>query len=449
MKIKFTKRTGIYIAATLAILIFFACSAARPLHNKQVNQADSTSSTYELQESSTTASGSSSKSENSSSSNISSQSEHSSSAGTLSSGQASNQVTTQPASKAAASGHYIVGYYTSWARNSGYTPDKINAFKLTHINYAFAGISSDLKLTLMNASTDIKNIQGLNNLKKKNPSLKIIISVGGWDESKRFSDAALTESSRETFAQSCLDFILKYKLDGVDLDWEYPVSGGIAGTVHRAQDKQNYTKLIRAIRQKLNTQNARDGKKYYVTLTGAPDNSFIKNTEPTALLPLIDYLFIMAYDMNGPWDQTSGYNAPLYSSTTNKFNVNQGIKNYLNAGFPAKKLVLGMPFYGYSYAVVGANNKGLNNVFTSAKSISYDSIASRYLNNSAYQSCYDETAMVPYLFGNNTFISYEDSASIAKKAKLAKKYGLAGVGAWELALDKNGTLLSSAYKALN
>jgi chitinase len=342
--------------------------------------------------------------------------------------------------------NYIVGYYTAWSRNSGFTPDKINVSKLTHINYAFADISSGLQVVMDEPNTDLRNLSDLKNLKKKNSALKIIISVGGWDNSQRFSDAAATGSSRETFAQSCLNFVLNNGLDGVDLDWEYPVSGGLTGNTHRPQDKQNYTMLAQAIRQKLNMQTARDGKQYFLTITGAPDKGFLNSIEPAALLSYTDYLFIMGYDMHGPWEDYADYNAPLYSS--DKININQGIANYINAGVSAKKLVLGMPFYGYLYQVTKTSSNGFKSPFTSSKSISYDTVVSQYLNHSGYAAYYDSTAMVPYLFGGNTFISYENPNSIAKKAGLARKYGLAGVGAWELAFDKSSALLSSAYAAL-
>lgn len=341
----------------------------------------------------------------------------------------------------------VVGYYTSWARSSGFTPDKINTSKLTHINYAFADISSGLKLVMDDPITDTANLEGLRNLKKRNSSLKIIISVGGWDNSARFSDAAATQSSRETFAQSCLDFLLKYGLDGVDLDWEYPVSGGLSGNAHRADDKQNYTKLVQQIRQKLNARSSFDGKRYYLTATGATDNGYIRNIELTSVLASVDYLFIMGYDMHGPWDDHTGFNAPLYSSDA--VSVNQGILNYLNTGASAKKLVLGMPFYGYLYQGASAENNGLNSIFSSSKSVGFDAVVSNYLNNSVYHSYFDNTACAPYLYGSSTFISYEDAGSIAQKAGLAKRYGLAGVGIWELSFDRNSVLLNSVYGALN
>lgn len=346
---------------------------------------------------------------------------------------------------------YEVGYYTSWSRYSGFTPLMISAGKLTHIHYAFADINTAYQVVMSDSNVDLKNFQDFQTLKAKYPGLKTIISVGGWDNSQRFSDAAATSASREVFAQSCVDFILKYGFDGVDLDWEYPVSGGATGMVHRTQDKQNFTLLIQAIRQKLNDQTAKDSKHYTLTITGAPDQSFINKIELTSLLPSIDYLFIMGYDIHGPWDDYSDFNAPLYAPTEYspqyKMSENQGILNYINAGASPKKLVLGMPFYGYCYQGVSSANNGLYSTFTSAKAIGYDAVVSGYLNKAGYTYFYHTTANEPYIYGNHTFISYENPQSIAKKSALAKKYGLLGVGAWELSFDRSGTLLTSMFKA--
>jgi chitinase len=88
----------------------------------------------------------------------------------------------------------MVGYYAAWAAYSGYTPDKLDASKLTHINYAFANIGSDLKIALGYADVDPSNISKLNALKQTYPNLKTLISVGGWSWSDKFSDVALTET---------------------------------------------------------------------------------------------------------------------------------------------------------------------------------------------------------------------------------------------------------------
>lgn len=347
----------------------------------------------------------------------------------------------------------VVGYYTGWSAYQGYTPSKVPAQYLTHLNYAFAKIDPKTKqIALADPTQDRTNFAALRKLKKSNPHLKTLISVGGWDYSTYFSDVAASASSREAFAQSCVDFILEHGFDGVDLDWEYPVSGGAVGNSNRPQDKANFTLLLRAIRAKLDAQGKKDGRTYYLTIAGAANTSYLSKIEPQAVAGIVDYIFVMTYDMHGPWDQYADFNAPLYtpseSSPQYKNSVYDGIQAYLGKGVPASKLVLGMPFYGYLYQGVDSTNGGLYSRFSSAKAVTYDTVRGAYLSNSAYTKHRHATAQVPYLSGNGLFLSYEDPASIAAKAALAKSLNLAGAGAWSLAQDTSGALLKSAYQAL-
>jgi len=90
-------------------------------------------------------------------------------------------------------------------------------------------------------------------LKSQNRHLKTLISVGGWTLSQRFSDIALTDESRLKFAKSAVTFMQKYQFDGIDIDWEYPVSGGEPGNRYRPEDGDNYVKLVKEVRSQLNT----------------------------------------------------------------------------------------------------------------------------------------------------------------------------------------------------
>lgn len=334
----------------------------------------------------------------------------------------------------------VVGYYAAWAGQQGYGPDQLPAEQLDQVNYAFAEIENG-RAVLTSPDRDRNNLQGLTALRKRNPDLKIVLSLGGWDGSNGFSDAASTATRRETFAQSCLELLLAHDLDGVDLDWEYPVSGG-SGT-HRPQDKENFTLLLKAIRQKLDQQGRRDGRDYRLSIAGAAGMGYLNCIEPQAVAETVDHIFIMAYDFHGPWDRRADFNAPVYAG--GRGGVDAAVSDWLSRGVAAEKLVLGMPMYGYIYQGCA----GPGGSFASARSVSYDAVRQEYLTNSAFRRLRHSQADVPYLLGNGAFLSYDDEASIAAKASLAKERGLGGFGFWELSQDRTGALLKSAAAAWN
>lgn len=351
----------------------------------------------------------------------------------------------------APSGRIILGYYASWATYSGYTPNQIPATRLTHIAYAFAKIGSDLRIALGDPAVDPGNLAALVKLKNSNPNLKILISVGGWNDSGRFSDVALTDANRTTFADSVVAFIKKYGLDGVDIDWEYPVSGGQATNTKRLEDKQNFTLLLARLRERLNQQGAKDGRHYWLTIAGSAGSYYAKNVELSKIHRYLDYALVMTYDINGPWDGYTGFNAPLYPAdgptAYYRWSVDSAINMYLSSGFPASKLVMGIPFYGYVFKEVNAANNGLFQTFSSGVPAPYDIIQSQYAVNPAF-AAYNSVAVAPWLFDGNTFVSYDNADSIVQKGQYIKSRKLAGAGIWELSQNKSGTLLDIIYQAL-
>lgn len=340
-----------------------------------------------------------------------------------------------------AAGRHVVGYYASYARSSGFTPLNVDAGKLTHLSYAFATIDGNGEIALPSPSMDRQNFADLRTLKQQYPQLVTLISVGGWDYSGNFSVAAATSASRKAFAESCVNFILTHGFDGVDLDWEFP----------SATEAKNYTLLLQAVRNALDRQSAKDGKRYYLTMAWSASPGMLGNLQPAKVASIVDYIFLMGYDLHGPWDSYADLNAPLYQtddSPNYQLSLDGSIRAYRNAGIPARKIVLGMPFYGYRYEVDDDSNDGLYSTFSSGSSISFNKISS-LLSEGSFFELFHDSARVPYLFDGSTFITYDDEDSIAEKVQLARSYGLRGIGAWELSQDRSASLLTSAYYALN
>ena len=276
----------------------------------------------------------------------------------------------------------MVGYYGGWAAYSGFTPDKIIASGLTVLNYAFATVGTDLKLVVNDSDIDYSNFSKLRALKNAYPSLKTVISVGGWDGSRRFSDAALTDASRTAFADSVVGFIKANGFDGVDIDWEYPTGGGLATNISRSVDKTNFGLLLKILRAKLDRQGIADDKHYILSFAGEANGSYATGIGISNIAQYVDYGMIMTYDIHGNWDAYTDFNAPLYipsgTSPQYKSSVDSAVRSWLNCGFPANKMVMGVPFYGYAYQGVPNVNNGLWQHFTSGTAVGYDTIQSRY-----------------------------------------------------------------------
>lgn len=238
----------------------------------------------------------------------------------------------------------------------------------------------------------------------------------------------------------------------MDIDWEYPVSGGLATNVRRPEDKYNFTLLLKTLREKLDAIGAIDGKKYILSFAGAAGSWYTRNTELSNISQYVDYANIMTYDIHGSWEVNTNFNAPLYSNDPMqpyKISVDSSIQDWIKAGFPMEKLIMGVPFYGFIYKAVANVNQGLFQTYSGCASISYANIAKNYLNAPEYTRYYHSDSRVPWLFNGSTFITYEDEQSMAEKARYIKASSLGGVMIWELSQDPNKVLLNSLYQELS
>ncbi|WP_245954957.1 glycosyl hydrolase family 18 protein [Paenibacillus flagellatus] len=363
----------------------------------------------------------------------------------------------------------LIGYYGGWSTYTGSQIADVDGSKLTHLFYAFANIGDDWKVQVGDPYADTEktfpgdtgsepfcgNFNQLLKLKQRYPHLKTYISVGGWSWSAKFSDAAASDAARTAFADSAVAFAAKYGFDGVDIDWEYPVSGGMAGNTHRPEDKTNFTLLMQKLREKLDAQSTRDGKTYGLSFAGAAGAYYAANTELGKLQAVCDIVGIMTYDIHGTWDGITGLNAPLYRDPNSGFasdwSVHDAVRLYVGQGVPASKIVLGVPFYGYKYDnVAGTARGGLYQPFSGGKSVSYATIAASYAPaGSGYARSFHADSKVPSLFNGTSFISYDDPESVALKGAYAKAQGLGGAMIWDLGQDTAGhDLLNALYASM-
>ncbi|MCX7745715.1 MAG: glycoside hydrolase family 18 protein [Clostridia bacterium] len=340
------------------------------------------------------------------------------------------------------SNYKIIGYLAGW---EDWTCDTIDASRVTHINYAFALINDGVV-----SGGKIEKISELMKIKKKFPHLKTMISIGGW-EAEGFSDAALTEESRERFADSAVKFMKQYDFDGVDLDWEFPCSSE-AGIKSRPEDKCNFTLLLQKVREKLDHTGKADGKHYLLTIATGALKEYVDNMELDKISKILDFINIMTYDFHSGFADVAGHHANLYTSPVDdgdKMSADKAVADHVDAGVPISKLVLGCAFYGRSWNVPNPDRKGLYQPISGGhESYSYQKLISEYINKNGFTRYWDEEAKAPYLWNGERFISYEDEESIGYKVEYIKAKGLGGAMFWEYTQDNNKSLLIKLNEGL-
>ncbi len=312
-------------------------------------------------------------------------------------------------------GEYVLG-----------NPTNVDAHLLDFAIYAFALINPDGTLTVYST----RYLRELVNLKTENPYLKVILAIGGWG-ADGFSDAALTPSSRYTFAREAKRWVDQYNLDGIDIDWEYPGSSA-AGIVSRPQDRENFTLLLTALRDVL-------GPSAWLSVAGTGEASYIRNVEIANIAPIISYFNLMAYDFTaGETGATAArHQANLYPSdlALNGISVDGQINNLIDAGMPSEKILMGVPFYGR---------------YGATETRTFDELRQNYINRNDYRVLWDNVAKAPYIVdpnGNFAF-SYDNLLSIYFKGLYVAEHCLGGLFSWQSGMDKANILANGMSQAI-
>ena len=353
-------------------------------------------------------------------------------------------------------GDYMVVAYVAGFRNFDFS--SIDASKLTHINYAFANIiDGEVRFgseAIDDTEMNVDDLRELSALRKVNPDLKILVSVGGWGWSGNFSDAALTDSSRNRFGASAARFVRDYSLDGIDIDWEYPNHPG-AGNTYRPEDVHNFTLLLECVRKHIDSLAMAEGRKdkYLLTIATGASEHYAANTELGPLSEYLDFINIMTYDFHHGGSTQTGHHANLWLSEWDAADgdaTDKAVELHLKAGVPPEKLNIGIPFYGRIWRGVEPVNNGLyREAATTGAGMPYAEVL-KALADPAFTRLYDSSAASPFLWNatDSVFISYEDEGSIAARMEYIRSKGLGGVMFWEYTEDVDGMLLKAVTDGL-
>ncbi len=342
----------------------------------------------------------------------------------------------------------IIGYVGGYDGNIVKT-EAIAAKKLSHINYAFVDIK-DNRAWLHNEKTDTLNFRKLNELKKINPDLKILISIGGWTWSKNFSDAMLSDTSTAAFAQSAVDIVAAHNLDGVDIDWEYPGMKG-DNNKFRPEDRTGYTNMFKELRERLDILSKKTGKKYLVTTAIGGSREFLQHTQLEIAQNYLDYINLMSYDFDGTYDNMAAHHSNLYTPSNMPYiySVDVCVKNMMLVGVKPEKIVVGLPFYGKGRVVKSVENNGLYQIpVRPSYGGGYSYMKDSLVNRKGFVRYWDKESEMPYLFNKErkTVLFYDDEESVKLKCDYIKKHKLGGAMFWEYFSDPKLYLLNTLVK---
>ncbi|RKI71748.1 glycosyl hydrolase [Corallococcus sp. AB049A] len=395
-------------------------------------------------------------------------------------------------------GKKIVGYFTAWGiYGRNYQVSNVPASKLTHINYAFSNISPDGKCILGDPFADIDkgfgypgewdpgalrgNFRAFKELKKTNPNLKLLISIGGWSWSKYFSQVAATAASRTAFVKSCVDLYVKGQFpgvtpangvgvfDGIDVDWEYPTGGGLPDNISSPADKVNYTLLMQEFRTQLAAVTSQTGQPYLLTIASGASPDLLANKQETVKLAgILDWINVMSYDYHGAFESTVNFHSALNRVTgdpgaNDGFYTDGSIARMLQLGVPASKIVVGVPFYGRGWGNVPNVNNGLFQSGVPTKGtwddgqsgltgvFDYKDLKANYERaGSGYSKFFHPESKQAYLYSPTTkvWVAYDDVQSMNAKSDYILAKGLGGAMFWELSGD-DGSLVNALYDKLH
>ncbi|XP_041362147.1 chitotriosidase-1-like [Gigantopelta aegis] len=374
-------------------------------------------------------------------------------------------------------GKKIFCYYSSFAQTRNgigkFLPENIDPFLCTHMIFAFVDISPngrDLIAFNWNDVGDNGLYQRTISLKQKNPALKVLLAVGGWQiGSKPFIPMISNDYNRRAWVKNvikylrtfmalqkweifsnCRDYVMNagpHNFDGFDMDWEFPATRGSP-----PEDKYRFTTLMKELYSEFKREAQETGRaKLLLTLAAASGTYYISQCyEPKKIIKYVDFMLLMTYNYHGQWEKVTGHHSALWKhrddppGEKSELFQNWSIDYWLQEGMDKDRLVVGIATYGMSFTLANPHQNGVfapvrgggrMGKYTSETGIlSYYEICENIQQHGWKTSWIDDQG-VPYAYGGDQWVGFETEDSLKLKADNIIKRDLAGAFVWSVEMD--------------
>jgi chitinase len=237
---------------------------------------------------------------------------------------------------------------------------------------------------------------------------------------------ALTEESRRAFAEAALGLMEAHGFDGFDVDWEYPVVGGLPENVRRPEDRENFTRLLAVLRRTFGASEGRLGRPLLLTSAQSASRGPIEALETGEYHRYIDWIHLMTYDFHGSWHPEPGHNSDLAATEA-------AVRLHLDRGFPAAKIVVGTPLYAHQWVrnPGGPWSAGPVLLWHEAQALAH-----------AGNDRWDEARGASWLEEPGRFVTWDSGRAVEAKRALVRRLGLGGLMTWQITGDPEGRQLA-------